>query len=100
MEDIAAKLLVKWCVTCYLFYACPHITMLAFAYITKIYATSPKKLLFKIWIRMFLDLPDPHPDPYQNITDPKTLFFCFVLFFCPENATYTAERVEGIIWWH
>jgi hypothetical protein len=22
-------------------------------------------------IRMFFDLPDPHPDPYQNVTDPQ-----------------------------
>jgi hypothetical protein len=41
---------------------------------------EPKKVFFALFwirIRMFLDLPDPHPDPYQNVTDPETLFFYY-----------------------
>ncbi len=45
---------------------------------------SQKKVFFaEFRIRMFLDLPDPHPDPYQYFTDPEHWFFDFFVLKTP-----------------
>ncbi len=38
--------------------------------------------------------PDPHPDPYQNVTDPKHCFFYHLLADLPKYSAYLGP--EGV----